>query len=385
MNSNRREFLARAATVAGGIAGAVALSGRAKAQNKTIPGAESWNPDKGIRKKDEKLLNIGGVFGLYNHTSSTWWRYLNPPEGYVRSTGMRITHLWCLDKEAGKRFAERYDAKLVPEYDDMIGKVDGMLIDDFFATPYMPDFAVPYLEAGIPCYFDRPMASSMKGAMQVINASKRSNTPFMVASAYEYLKEVEVVHYRLKQIGEIQAYEARNSGSTIYQYALHGLWFALKCIGVDVERIGCVAEKAVGGPSLTSIVHRRDDRIFYGTMHQAPLKNHMCSIHPFGKDGDFDVTTQVDGRPWYKDIFTYIEMLHAFERTIRTNELPETYEYTEAKMRIFLTILKSHFYDNGKLLEVASLPMSWDAGPPKNMTRSYSEEILDIVRKALKK
>jgi len=229
------------------------------------------------------------------------------------------------------------------------------------------------------------MASSMKGAMQVINASKRSNTPFMVASAYEYLKEVEVVHYRLKQIGEIQAYEARNSGSTIYQYALHGLWFALKCIGVDVERIGCVAEKAVGGSSLTSIVHRRDDRIFYGTMHQASLKNYMCSIHPFGKDGDFDVTTQVDGRPWYKDIFTYLEMLHTFERMIRTKELPESYEYTEAKMRIFLTMLKSHFYDNGKLLEVASLPMSWDAGPPKNMTRSYSEEILDIVRKALKK
>ena len=174
MKSNRREFLSNGALVAGGMLGGF-FSGRpGLSAEKNIPGAESWNPDKGLRKKNDKLLRIGGVFGLWSHTSSSWWRYLNPPEGFVRPTGMRISHVWCIDQEAGQRLADRYDAQLVQHYDGMVGQVDGMFIDDFFATPFMPDLSLPYIEAGIPCFFDRPMASSMSGAMKVINASKRS-------------------------------------------------------------------------------------------------------------------------------------------------------------------------------------------------------------------
>ncbi len=384
MKSNRREFLSNGALFTGSVLGGMLSADSIFSAEKDIPGAERWNQDKAVRRDNDKLLKIGGIFGLWSHTSSTWWRYLNPPEGKVRPTGMRITHLWCIDQEAGRRLAERYDAQVVEHYDDMIGQVDGMFIDDFYATPFMPDLSLPYLEAGIPCFFDRPMASSMSGAMKVINTSKRSGTPFMVASAYEYLKEVEVALRRMKEIGDIRAYEVRNSGSTIYQYALHGLWFTLKVIGVDVERIGCMAEKAVGGPSLTTLIHRRDDSLFYGTMHQASLQNIMCSVCIYGSKGDCEITAEKDGRSWYLDIYTYLEMLHAMERMIRTKEPPETIEYTEAKMRIFLSLLYSLFEKDGDLVTVASLPESWDAGPPKGFSRSYSDEILNKIHNELK-
>ena len=340
--------------------------------------------DRAVRKKDDRLLKIGGVFGLWSHMSSSWWRYFNPPEGYARTTGMRITHLWCVDRDAAARLAKRYDAEVVDTYDGMVGLVDGMFIDDFFVTPFMPDLSLPYLDAGIPCFFDRPMASSAAGTMKVINASKRTGTPFMVASAYEYLKEVEVAHLRLKDIGEINAYEARNSGSNIYMYALHGLWFALKVMGVDVERIGCRTTNPVGGPSITTLEHSRDGKLFYGSMHQASLKNIMCSVRAYGTNGDFDVTCTSDGRPWHHDAFTYLEMLHAIERMIRTRTAPETLEYIEAKMRIFISMLHSVYAKDGAMVEVAALPESWDAGIPKGFSRSYSDEVVDAYRKVLK-
>ncbi len=385
MKSNRRTFLSKTALMAGGLTAGIISKGSRSISQETIPGAEPWNPDPGIRKKDEKLLNIGGIFGLWSHTSSTWWRYLNPPEGWARPTGMRITHLWCVDPAAGRRLAERYDAELVESYDDMVGRVDGMFIDDFFVTPFMPDLSLPYIEAGIPCFFDRPMASSMSGANKVINASKRSGTPFMVASAYEYLKEVEIIHHRLKDIGDITAYEARNSGSNVYMYALHGIWFTLKAMGVDVERIGHRTENPVNAPGLTSLEHRRSGKLFYGTIHHSRLKNIMCSVRAYGTGGDFEVTCATDGRPWNKDIFTYLEMLHSMERMIRTRIAPEPIEYTEAKMRIFISVLYSVYEKDGALIEVAALPESWDAGIPKGFTRSYSDEVVEAYRRALKK
>jgi len=385
MKTGRREFLRKAGIMAGAVP-SVTGGGAAHpaAARENLPGAESWNRDQAIRKDQEKLLKIGGVFGLWSHMSSSWWRYFNPPEGYARTTGMRITHLWCVDREAGARLAERYDAEVVDTYDGMVGLVDGMFIDDFFVTPFMPDLSMPYIEAGIPCFFDRPMASSMAGAMKVIDASRRTGTPFMVASAYEYLKEIEVSRLQQKDIGDITAYEARSAASNVYMYVLHGLWFTLKAMGVDVERIGHRTANPVNAPGMTSLEHRREGRLFHGSIHHTRLKNIMCSVRAYGTEGDSEVTCATDGRPWHHDVFTYLEMIHAVERMIRTRTAPEPLEYVEAKMRIFISLLHSVFAKDGAPVEVASLPTDWDAGIPKGFSRSYDDEVVEAYRRVLR-
>ena len=385
MNLNRRTMLTRSSALMGGLAAGLASHPSRVAAQDNLPGAESWNQDQAVRRKDDRILKIGGVFGLWSHMSSSWWRYFNPPEGYARTTGMRITHLWCIDREAAERLAKRYDAEVVDTYYGMIGLVDGMFIDDFFVTPFMPDLSLPYLEAGIPCFFDRPMASSVDGAMKVINASKRTGTPFMTASAYEYLKEVEVSRLQQKDIGDITAYEARSAAANVYMYVLHGLWFTLKAMGVDVERIGHRTVNPADAPGITILEHRRGDRLFYGSIHHASLKNIMCSVKAYGTKGDSEVTCTADGRPWHHDVFTYLEMLHAIERMIRTKTAPEPLEYVEAKMRIFISLLHSVYAKDGAMVEVAQVPESWDAGIPKGFSRSYPNEVVEKYRKVLKK
>ncbi len=157
MNLSRRSMLSHAAIVLGGLTAGAFSRPTASAAQEEIPGAESWNrEEEGIRKKDDKLLKIGCVSGLWSHMSASWWRYFNPPKEHARMTGMRISHVWCIDPEGGARLAKRYDAELVDTYDGMVDKVDGIFIDDYMVAPFMPDLSMPYLEAGIPCYFDRP-------------------------------------------------------------------------------------------------------------------------------------------------------------------------------------------------------------------------------------
>jgi len=379
MAVDRRSFLAKSLAAGAGLVTATSASAA------EIPGAESWNSEPAIRKGDEKLLKIGGVFGLWSHMSSSWWRYFNPPEGFARATGMRITHVWCVDRECGKRLAERYDAELVETYDGMVGKVDGMFIDDFFATPFMPELSLPYLNAGIPCFFDRPMASGMKGVRTVLDASSRTGTPFMASSAYEYLKEVEVAKLRLARIGKISAYEARNSAGNVYQYALHGLWFTLKVMGVDVERITHRTDDPTNAPGVTLLEHGTKDSRFYGTIHHSRLRDIMCSVKAYGSDGVMESTCTVDGRVWNRDVFTYLEMMHAFERMVLTKTAPESLEYVEAKCRIYLSMLYSVFAKNGATVDVAALPEDWDVGFPEGFSRSYGDDVINAYRRVLGK
>ena len=179
----------------------------------------------------------------------------------------------------------------------------------------------------------------------------------MGASAYEYLREVEMANLRLKGIGNISCYEARNSGTTMYQYALHGLWFTLKCMGVDVERIGHRTANPITAPGLTTLEHRRDSRLFYGTLHHAPLKNILCSVRAYGANGDFEVTCGDDGRPWYKDVFTYLEMLHSIERMIRTRKPPEPLEYTEATLPPDFNVAAGHQVPGMLSIPLSSFPV----------------------------
>ena len=73
---------------------------------------------------------------------------------------MDITHVWDVDKKAAEEFAKRMDAVVVNKYDDMVGKIDGLILADFGDVPYQHLIAKPYLEAGIPCYISRPFACS---------------------------------------------------------------------------------------------------------------------------------------------------------------------------------------------------------------------------------
>lgn len=96
MKLNRRMFLAKTSILGGGLTAGMLTDSSVIAQE-TKPGAETWNLEQAVKKKDDRLLNIGGIFGLWSHMSSSWWRYFNPPEGYARATGMRISHVWCVD------------------------------------------------------------------------------------------------------------------------------------------------------------------------------------------------------------------------------------------------------------------------------------------------
>ena len=48
----------------------------------------------------------------------------------MRCTGMVFTKVLSVDPEAAKLFNNRYGAEIVDNFDDMVGKVHGVFVDD---------------------------------------------------------------------------------------------------------------------------------------------------------------------------------------------------------------------------------------------------------------
>jgi len=62
---------------------------------------------------------------------------------------------------------EKLGVRLVDKPEEMIGKVDGMLIESQEGAPHW-ERARPFLEAGLPCFIDKPFTCSVADARKIV-------------------------------------------------------------------------------------------------------------------------------------------------------------------------------------------------------------------------
>src|SRR4051794_14375905 len=78
---------------------------------------------------------------------------------------------------------------LVEKPTDMIGKVDGMLIESLEGGVHL-ERARPFLEAGIPCFIDKPFTCSTKDAKAIVALAAKHKTAVFSASSLRYAPDV---------------------------------------------------------------------------------------------------------------------------------------------------------------------------------------------------
>jgi hypothetical protein len=142
---------------------------------------------------------------------------------------------------------EKLGIKLVAKPEDMIGKVDGMLIESQEGTPHW-ERARPFLEAGIPCFIDKPFTCSVADAQKIIELSDRKNVPVFSASALRYAPELVKFAGDVKDkkvlgvlsYGPAPSHE-RNPG--LFHYGIHAVEILYTIMPLGCQRVTCVLEK----------------------------------------------------------------------------------------------------------------------------------------------
>ncbi len=376
---SRRFFLGSAALAAGASTGLA---------------AERKSDIVRMRKRSTvELLDVGVVaLGDNSHMNySIWAPTINPVEPNiwpVRSTRMRISHCWDSRSEIAEAFAKKYKCEAVKRYSDMVGKVDGMIFAGFNEVKWWPKLTKPYLEAGIPCYINRPFALSMKAAKEIVDTARAHNTPILCTDEREYIKEAQVGRWKVEELlrekKTILGANGDNSAGFEYpQHGVHGLYFMLAILGLDVAEVSLQADGwwRETTPAVKNVMHwgllslryngisiegaGEQKTPFVATQQQITGQRANAGMRIYYRGGWWDIQNYWEaGEPLNRLYQLFFPTVFAMQRMFETRQMQWSYDYILKKTKIFLAGFKSHVDHNGAMVRVDDVPDDWEAPHP---------------------
>lgn len=338
-----------------------------------------------------ELIEIGVVTCAPggSHIYGIWGTLINPTgydnnDYWPRQTGMVMTKVWDPMRENAEDFAKKYDVEIVDNYYDMVDKVDGVILSDFFATGWWPQLSKPYLEAGMPTLLNRPFAQSLSEAQGMVERSKRYNAPILVPSGDEMMFETMQARTRVKKLisqgAKITGVMAFEPTSEYPAHGIHCIYNIYAILGPDVVEAGLYSDNekwwdwGLNGALMNWKVRGEGDNPDYFVSIRMSMEPHTNGwIMISTTRGRVFVPNDHAGVDFDRNRNLFLPTVIEFQRMIETGKQPQSHEYIMAKTRTFLTGFYSLMERNGNLIPCKELPDNWRA--PELTPDLISEEI----------
>ncbi|MFC1509203.1 hypothetical protein ACFL60_05910 [Candidatus Omnitrophota bacterium] len=331
-NVKRRKFLSAAV-------GSAALA---------VPGALTTKAEPRRLETPEIRLGIVGC-GPYSHGS--YMSFISGKMGNrAHGTQFRITHLWGDDYHrnyAGSLAAKMDDngfrpgpqrakdtgADLVQRPNDMIGKVDAVMVMDFDRSA---DLAVPFLRKGIPTFVNRPFAATMADGRAIVSAAEETGTALFTGSLVPWIVRTQKLKSQVNR-ETLVSFQADCLSQTYGRYVSHGLEFIYGIVGSQLRRARLSGWDGSGGydpsalpPLLIELEYEPvgDTPPCRGTLfassYHFPHYWWFRGCHTDGKvvQGDIINHDGLDHRE--VEYQWYVPFIARVEQVFRTNTSPET-------------------------------------------------------------
>ena len=347
-----------------------------------VPAAAA-SPDDTSRK--DKKFRVGCLnVSAYSHLEGLWAPLINPrpEEKEMRFTGMRITHCWEIDRSRAEKFARTFGCQVVNNFDDMLGKVDGVISGGYYNHPWDHILHEPYLRAGLPNLINRPFSNSRVKAKRMIELARRHGATIMVPSAHAHTDATS----RAKAWAsgkKILCYSATNSSDDYPTHGIHGVYMIFKAIveaGNPVVSVAYQAKSWHSPPGVLTFEHvDPEGRGFLGSLHQVGGSWATIRIHTpeeYGGKG-FHVHTGT-GYPFDKTEI-WAPTIWAYQRMALFKEMPQTYEQLLEKSNIFLAGWWSILKNNGRPVKLEDVPEDWES--PVELPNRLGDETVSLFRK----
>jgi len=350
-SQRRRGFLKSAAAL-----GAASLTAGTSAQAAPVPG---------------KKLKIG-VVGAGEHSFMTYcWSDIiesekEPNNAKLGTFGtpflnMDITHVWDINPDAASQFAARMGAQAVKKYDDMVGKIDGIIFGGFYDVPWQHKLARPYVETGIPIYLSRPFAYCLRDIDEILEVAAEHNTPILATAKFEHYNEVPALKNKLKNVGTIRCVQA-TCAARDFPVHLHIQFMLPGILGYNIDQVSLIIDDVMRSSYL------QETYIYSGWENQPPFP---CVIHGASIPDSFTINiigsqgtesaTMVRSPHWRDSLlYRYAPQIIGMQRCFE-GEMFEPLENIRKKTELFLTGFYSHLERGGAPVKVGTVPVDWRA------------------------
>ncbi len=154
-----------------------------------------------------------------------------------------------------KKEMEELGVPLVEKPTDMIGKVNGMLIESQEGGAHY-EAARPFLQAGIPCFIDKPFTCSLADAKKIAALAAKKKVGVFSASSLRYATELVAYLADAKKgkilgavaFGPAPYFEGKSDvplNPGLYHYGIHAVEILYTLMGPGCVRVSCLHEKDV--------------------------------------------------------------------------------------------------------------------------------------------
>jgi virulence factor len=143
-----------------------------------------------------------------------------------------------------------YGVEILAAPTDLLGKVDGVLIESVDGSVHRQR-ALPFIEAGLPVWIDKPFTCSTAEARELVAAARQRQVPLLSASSLRYDLSVQEVLQQRETVGSVLGVDVYTPASThprnpgLFHYAVHGVEMMYALMGTGCRQVRCVTKEGV--------------------------------------------------------------------------------------------------------------------------------------------
>lgn len=276
-----------------------------------------------------------GIIGSDNSHAERFSELANIEEkrGGEKYPECKVVGIFGLEEARTKEVAERGRIEYIAEKpEDLLGKIDAAMVV-FRHGDLHAQYALPFIEAGIPTFIDKPFAIKLSDCQRMIDAAEKKGVAITSYSTVRYSQDVVRLGEELKNYGDITC-----GGSTgpcdfksIYGgpffYGTHTIETLLALFGYGIKSINASENNG----NVIAPVKYDDGKIMAITL----LGNAKATynVTAYGTKG---ATSK------FLDISTcYREGFKVFLNMVETGKKPLEYEQLLAPIKVMTAIVKS--------------------------------------------
>lgn len=182
-----------------------------------------------------------GFIGTENSHTDHFIRFLNAES---RHPGFTASALAGGRNPRNQDLAAADDLEIVEEPEDLIGTVDAAIISTRDGARHREQ-AEPLLRAGMPVLVDKPLATTVADAQEIIATSQESGAVLLSCSALRFLPQITELSEggarSLRQLTVIGPADPDSPYSGLFFYGIHHVEAALEILGNPTVEPGSVA------------------------------------------------------------------------------------------------------------------------------------------------
>lgn len=262
------------------------------------------------------------------------------PHANVCVPGVQVTHLWTDNPAEAPLVAQ---ASLIPNVvakpEDVIGHVDAVLISTDDGTDHVRR-ARPFVEAGLPVFVDKPIASSV-AELRTFIAWEKSGRKILSSSGMRYSPELSTLIANRATLGDIR-WVSMVTAKTWEKYGIHSLEPVFCLVGP-----GFISARLEGQPGLevAHLIHRSGAQVTLPVIYDGGATfgtGQVC-----GSKGQTAVRFSDTYNAFRSQLLSFIEF-------VRSGVAPYPFEHTVEMMAVIIAGIRSR-EQNSRRVEVSEI------------------------------